>query len=187
MDDCPPFSAEEAKELLTDEIEALASIYEGDADFVLGPTCPGSTSTLSFDCVPQDTVRITVKVNVPKFYPLDSGACGSTSSWFSFQEPRGISEETLSELSRELVVLVEEREEGCPILYDLVERAREIISSVKAPAGRCTVCLGDLEEPVIKTGCFHLFHEHCIGAFLRHSRSEHEKVVEDAVERVVKG
>uniref|UniRef100_H3D151 RING-type domain-containing protein n=1 Tax=Tetraodon nigroviridis TaxID=99883 RepID=H3D151_TETNG len=63
---------------------------------------------------------------------------------------------------------------GSPVLYQLIEKAKEILTESNIPHGSCAICLYDFQEgeAFTKTSCYHYFHCHCLGRYVSHSESE---------------
>uniref|UniRef100_A0A3B3C924 Ring finger protein 25 n=1 Tax=Oryzias melastigma TaxID=30732 RepID=A0A3B3C924_ORYME len=63
---------------------------------------------------------------------------------------------------------------GSPVLYQLIEKAKEILTDSNIPHGNCVICLYDFKEgeAFTKTSCYHYFHSHCLGRYVSHSEEE---------------
>ncbi|XP_026871484.1 E3 ubiquitin-protein ligase RNF25 isoform X2 [Electrophorus electricus] len=63
---------------------------------------------------------------------------------------------------------------GMPVLYQLIEKAKEILTESNIPHGNCVICLYGFKEGEIftKTSCYHYFHSHCLGRYVTHSEVE---------------
>ncbi|XP_015237515.1 PREDICTED: E3 ubiquitin-protein ligase RNF25 [Cyprinodon variegatus] len=63
---------------------------------------------------------------------------------------------------------------GSPVLYQLIEKAKEILTESNIPHGNCVICLYGFKEgeTFTKTSCYHYFHSHCLGRYVRHSERE---------------
>ena len=77
---------------------------------------------------------------------------------------------------------------GCPVLFELIEMAREFLTKRNVPVVRwkqslrawwlinwcdtvlfrCIICLFSLQEldEITKTECLHFFHKHCLGRYI---------------------
>ncbi|XP_072298800.1 E3 ubiquitin-protein ligase RNF25 [Eucyclogobius newberryi] len=152
------------------EIEVLQSIYvdelrvertdDGcwDVRLVLHP----STAQ---DSVSQ-FVRLTLRLALDREYPLSTPA-------ISVHNPRGLSDDKINSVERSLQAEAQSSV-GSPVLYQLIEKAKEILTESNIPHGSCVICLYDFKEAetLTKTSCYHYFHSHCLGRYVQHS--EHE-------------
>uniref|UniRef100_A0A8C5Q8U1 RING-type domain-containing protein n=1 Tax=Leptobrachium leishanense TaxID=445787 RepID=A0A8C5Q8U1_9ANUR len=59
---------------------------------------------------------------------------------------------------------------GSPILYELIEKGKEMLTDSNFPRGHCAICLYDFQEGdfLTKTLCYHHFHSHCLGQYCDH-------------------
>uniref|UniRef100_A0A8C5FPV5 Ring finger protein 25 n=1 Tax=Gadus morhua TaxID=8049 RepID=A0A8C5FPV5_GADMO len=91
----------------------------------------------------------------------------------SIHNPRGLSDDMLSSV---LSCLQAEAESclGSPVLYQLIEKAKEILTESNIPHGNCVICLYGFKESeaFTKTSCYHYFHSHCLGRYVTHSEEE---------------
>ncbi|XP_003976983.2 E3 ubiquitin-protein ligase RNF25 [Takifugu rubripes] len=152
------------------EIEVLQSIYldellvdrREDGGWEVSLVLHPSTAE---DSVSQ-FVRLTLTLALDQQYPL-------TSPSISIQNSRGLSDEKLSSVQR-CLQLEAQSCLGSPVLYQLIEKAKEILTESNIPHGSCAICLYDFKEgeAFTKTSCYHYFHCHCLGRYVRHSESE---------------
>ncbi|XP_070572110.1 E3 ubiquitin-protein ligase RNF25-like isoform X2 [Ptychodera flava] len=72
-----------------------------------------------------------------------------------------------------------DEQKGGAMLYELIELAKESLTSNNLPSVVCVICLYELEEEddFIKTECYHYFHSHCLANYIEHAVKEEEKVV----------
>ena len=80
-----------------------------------------------------------------------------------------MSEEQVEELKAQMVSKCEDFQ-GSPVLFELLDLSREYLTRSNIPkAAPCSICLYTFEEQDIfcKTKCFHHFHSHCIGRYLK--------------------
>uniref|UniRef100_A0A1A8LDA8 E3 ubiquitin-protein ligase RNF25 n=2 Tax=Nothobranchius pienaari TaxID=704102 RepID=A0A1A8LDA8_9TELE len=152
------------------EIEVLQSIYldelkvdrrdEGswEVSLVLYP----STAEVSV----SQFVRLTLTLTLNQQYP-------SSSPVISIRNPRGLSDDILSSVQK-CLQLEAESWLGSPVLYQLIEKAKEILTESNIPHGNCVICLYDFKEgeAFTKTSCYHYFHSHCLGRYASHSERE---------------
>ncbi|KAB5553558.1 hypothetical protein PHYPO_G00040010 [Pangasianodon hypophthalmus] len=54
------------------------------------------------------------------------------------------------------------------VLYQLIEKAKEILTESNIPHGHCVICLYGFQEGEVftKTSCYHYFHSHCLGRYV---------------------
>jgi len=64
---------------------------------------------------------------------------------------------------------------GCPLVFELVDFAREFLTERNRPVGPCPICLVSLEKEFCKTPCFHYFHSYCLGKALESQRDDKEE------------
>ncbi|KAF7665685.1 hypothetical protein LDENG_00134020 [Lucifuga dentata] len=152
------------------EIEVLQSIYldellvtrtedgEWEVSLVLHP----STAE---DSVSQ-FVRLTLTLTLDQQYP-------STSPSISIHKPRGLSDDKLNSVQKCLQSEAQSNL-GSPVLYQLIEKAKEILTESNIPHGNCVICLYGFKEgeTFTKTSCYHYFHSHCLGRYVSHSETE---------------
>uniref|UniRef100_A0A3B3Z8D8 E3 ubiquitin-protein ligase RNF25 n=1 Tax=Periophthalmus magnuspinnatus TaxID=409849 RepID=A0A3B3Z8D8_9GOBI len=155
------------------EIEVLQSIYldellverTDDGGWEVRLVLHPSTAQ---DSVSQ-FVRLTLTLTLDQKYPLSSPS-------ISIHNPRGLSDDKIKSvqqcLQAEAVASV-----GSPVLYQLIEKAKEILTESNIPHGNCVICLYDFKEgeTLTKTRCYHYFHSHCLGRYVQHSEHELEQ------------
>ncbi len=54
-----------------------------------------------------------------------------------------------------------------PVIFELVEQAREFLTDSNVPACNCAICLNDIVDGdhFRKTPCEHYFHTYCMGRY----------------------
>ncbi|CAL8271489.1 unnamed protein product [Lota lota] len=152
------------------EIEVLQSIYLDELQFA--STCDGSweVSLVLYPSTAEDSVsqfvRLTLKLTLDQQYP-------STPPSISIHNPRGLSDDMLSSV-RSCLQAEAESCPGSPVLYQLIEKAKEILTESNIPHGNCVICLYGFKESeaFTKTSCYHYFHSHCLGRYVTHSEEE---------------
>lgn len=152
------------------EIEVLQSIYldellvnrREDGGFEVSLVLYPSTAE---DSVSQ-FVRLTLTLTLDQQYP-------SSSPVISIHNPRGLSDDKLSSVQK-CLQLEAQSCLGSPVLYQLIEKAKEILTESNIPHGNCVICLYGFKEgeTFTKTSCYHYFHCHCLGRYVSHSESE---------------
>ncbi|XP_048340470.1 LOW QUALITY PROTEIN: E3 ubiquitin-protein ligase RNF25 [Sphaerodactylus townsendi] len=87
--------------------------------------------------------------------------------------PRGLSDEQIQKISQTLQHLAEEQL-GTAILYELIEKGKEILTDNNIPHGQCVICLYGFKEneAFTKTPCYHYFHSHCLASYAVHMEEE---------------
>ncbi|XP_070305915.1 E3 ubiquitin-protein ligase RNF25 isoform X3 [Salvelinus sp. IW2-2015] len=154
------------------EIEVLQSIYldelqinrrDGgwEVSLVLYPST-GEDSLSQF-------VRLTLTLTLDLQYP-------SSPPSISIHNPRGLSDDKLCSVQKCLQTEAESCL-GSPVLYQLIEKAKEILTESNIPHGNCVICLYGFKdgEAFTKTRCYHYFHSHCLGRYITHSETELEE------------
>uniref|UniRef100_A0ACB8G2T8 E3 ubiquitin-protein ligase rnf25 n=1 Tax=Sphaerodactylus townsendi TaxID=933632 RepID=A0ACB8G2T8_9SAUR len=78
-----------------------------------------------------------------------------------------------SRISQTLQHLAEEQL-GTAILYELIEKGKEILTDNNIPHGQCVICLYGFKEneAFTKTPCYHYFHSHCLASYAVHMEEE---------------
>lgn len=117
------------------------------------------------DCLSQ-FVRLTLTMDLDTQYPYSSPC-------ISILNSRGLSDDILISLQKSLQMEAESCL-GTPVLYQLIERAKEILTESNIPHGNCVICLYGFKEGEVftKTSCYHYFHSHCLGRYITHSEME---------------
>ncbi|XP_052229188.1 E3 ubiquitin-protein ligase RNF25-like isoform X2 [Dreissena polymorpha] len=108
-------------------------------------------------------VCMTLLLDLPHQYP-------DIPPEFTIKNPRGIGEEEIQSLVEDMHALCEERRGG-PVLYELIELAKESLTAGNTPHCACMICLEHfLEgEKFTRTQCYHYFHESCLGRYVQHA------------------
>ncbi|NXU49419.1 RNF25 ligase, partial [Turnix velox] len=107
-------------------------------------------------------VRFTLLLSVPPQYP-------NKAPDISIRNPRGLSDEQIQKISQTLRSLAEARL-GTEVLYELIEKGKEILTDNNIPHGQCVICLYGFQEreAFTKTQCYHYFHSHCLARYAQH-------------------
>lgn len=157
----------EEESALEVEIEALKAIYihELDVDRTdsRGTSVKVSLHPATADNADEQYVRLDLVFNIPAKYP-------DVLPEILIRNPRGLSDEKIEKIQRELQETAEGNV-GCPMLYQLIEVAKDHLTQENVPCCQCTICLyGFVEGDVFtKTQCYHYFHSHCLARYVRHS------------------
>ncbi|XP_041831826.1 E3 ubiquitin-protein ligase RNF25 [Melanotaenia boesemani] len=152
------------------EIEVLQSIYLDELQVDRAEEGSWEVSLVLYPSTAEDSVsqfvRLTLTLTLDQRYPSSSPA-------ISIHNPRGLSDDKLSCVRR---CLHEEAQSclGSPMLYQLIEKAKEILTESNIPHGNCVICLYGFKEgeTFTKTSCYHYFHSHCLGRYVSHSERE---------------
>ncbi|XP_069100519.1 E3 ubiquitin-protein ligase RNF25 isoform X1 [Pleurodeles waltl] len=157
---------------LPQEVEVLESIYPHELLVHRGSSRsdPWEISITLYPATAEDQesqyVRVTLQLSVPPEYPKKSpNIC--------MQNPRGLSDEHLLSISQNLKHVADSGLGG-PILYELLVKAKEILTENNIPYGECVICQYGFQanEAFTKTSCYHYFHSHCLARYARHLEEE---------------
>uniref|UniRef100_A0A8C5E5D8 E3 ubiquitin-protein ligase RNF25 n=1 Tax=Gouania willdenowi TaxID=441366 RepID=A0A8C5E5D8_GOUWI len=154
---------------LSSEIEVLQSIYV-DELLVENREDGCELSLVLFPSTAEDSVSqfvcLTLTLTLDSQYP-------SSSPHVSIRNPRGLSDDKLHSV-RSCLQSEAQSCLGSPVLYQLIEKAKEMLTESNIPHGSCAICLYGFkeEEAFTKTCCYHHFHSHCLGRYVRHSERE---------------
>ncbi|KAG5832017.1 hypothetical protein ANANG_G00286650 [Anguilla anguilla] len=152
------------------EIEVLQSIYleelrvcrKSDRDWDVSVDLYPSTAEDSL----SQFVRLTLTLTLDSQYP-------SSPPTISIHNPRGLSDDKLLSVQRCLEAEAQAWL-GTPVLYQLIQKAKEILTESNIPHGNCVICLYGFKEGEVftKTSCYHYFHSHCLGRYASHSQHD---------------
>ncbi|NXH10515.1 RNF25 ligase, partial [Bucco capensis] len=111
-------------------------------------------------------VRFTLVLSVAPQYP-------NKAPEISIRNPRGLSDEQIQKISQTLRSVAEARL-GTEVLYELIEKGKEILTDNNIPHGQCVICLYGFQEreAFTKTQCYHYFHSHCLARYAQHMEEE---------------
>uniref|UniRef100_A0A8C2WHD2 E3 ubiquitin-protein ligase RNF25 n=1 Tax=Cyclopterus lumpus TaxID=8103 RepID=A0A8C2WHD2_CYCLU len=132
--------------------------------------CNWEVSLVLYPSTAEDSVsqfvRLTLTLTLDQQYP-------SSSPDISIHNPRGLSDDKISSVQR-CLQLEAQSCLGSPVLYQLIEKAKEILTESNIPHGNCVICLYGFKEgeTFSKTSCYHYFHSHCLGRYASHSERE---------------
>uniref|UniRef100_A0A3B3CA38 E3 ubiquitin-protein ligase RNF25 n=1 Tax=Oryzias melastigma TaxID=30732 RepID=A0A3B3CA38_ORYME len=152
------------------EIEVLQSIYLEELQVDRKQDGGWEVSLVLHPSTGQDAVsqfvRLTLTLTLDPQYPCSSPV-------ISIHNPRGLSDDKLSSVQT-CLQLEAASCLGSPVLYQLIEKAKEILTDSNIPHGNCVICLYDFKEgeAFTKTSCYHYFHSHCLGRYVSHSEEE---------------
>ncbi|KAM9843422.1 E3 ubiquitin-protein ligase RNF25 isoform 2-T2 [Aulostomus maculatus] len=152
------------------EIEVLQSIYLDELLVTRTEAGGWDVRLVLYPSTAEDSVsqfvRLTLTLTLDQQYP-------SSSPHISIQNPRGLSDDKLCSVQK-CLQLEAQSCLGSPVLYQLIEKAKEILTESNIPHGNCVICLYGFKEGEVftKTSCYHYFHSHCLGRYASHSERE---------------
>ncbi|KAK3552527.1 hypothetical protein QTP86_013892, partial [Hemibagrus guttatus] len=94
------------------------------------------------DCLAQ-FVRLTLTLDLDSEYPVST-------PHISIHHPRGLSDDKLLSLQHSLRLEAEDCV-GTPVLYQLIEKAKKILTESNIPHGSCVICLYGFKEGEVFT------------------------------------
>nr|XP_031533862.1 E3 ubiquitin-protein ligase RNF25 isoform X3 [Vicugna pacos] len=158
--------------VLPSEVEVLESIYLDELQVVKGNgrSSPWEICITLHPATAEDQdsqyVCFTLVLQVPAQYPYEVPE-------ISIRNPRGLSDEQIHKISQALSH-VAKAGLGTAMLYELIEKGKEILTDNNIPHGQCVICLYGFQEKeaFTKTPCYHYFHCHCLARYIQHM--EHE-------------
>ncbi|KAL2101156.1 hypothetical protein ACEWY4_002917 [Coilia grayii] len=162
------------------EIEVLQSIYLDELKVIQKDNGGWEVSLVLYPSTAEDVlsqfVRLTLTLTLAPQYP-------SFPPVITINNPRGLSDDKLLSVQRCLQMEAESCP-GAPVLYQVIEKAKEILTESNIPHGNCVICLYGFKdgEAFTKTSCYHYFHSHCLGRYVSHSEMElreREKEIEE--------
>ncbi|XP_061188883.1 uncharacterized protein LOC133197059 [Saccostrea echinata] len=152
---------------ITEELEVLKSIYIDELS--LKTTESGWPEIISLqlhpstgDEVEKKYVCITLVLQPTHRYPHEIPS-------IDIKNPRGVGEEEVNRLQSSLISLATELQGG-PMLYDLIELAKDSLTEGNIPHCPCTICYEYFHEgdEFTKTTCYHYFHCQCLSRYIKH-------------------
>ncbi|KAM9391687.1 E3 ubiquitin-protein ligase RNF25 [Pholidichthys leucotaenia] len=152
------------------EIEVLQSIYLDELLVDRSEDGGWEVSLVLYPSTGEDSVsqfvRLTLTLILDRQYP-------SSPPGISIHKPRGLSDDKLNSVQK-CLELEAQSCLGSPVLYQLIEKAKEILTESNIPHGNCVICLYGFKEgeAFTKTSCYHYFHSHCLGRYVSHSERE---------------
>ncbi|XP_053140202.1 E3 ubiquitin-protein ligase RNF25 isoform X2 [Hemicordylus capensis] len=157
---------------LISEVEVLESIYLDELQVSKGNgrSVPWEISITLHPATAEDQdlqyVCFTLVLSVPLQYPNEVPK-------IAIRNPRGLSDEQIYKISHTLQC-VAEAQLGAAILYELIEKGKEILTDNNIPHGQCVICLYGFQEneAFTKTSCYHYFHSHCLANYTKHMEEE---------------
>lgn len=158
--------------VLPSEIEVLESIYLDELQVIKGNSrsSPWEVCITLHPATAEDQdsqfVCCTLVLQVPAQYPNEVPQ-------ISIRNPRGLSDEQIHKISQALGH-VAKAGLGTAMLYELIEKGKEILTDNNIPHGQCVICLYGFQEneAFTKTPCYHYFHCHCLARYIQHMEQE---------------
>uniref|UniRef100_A0A8C8SIH1 E3 ubiquitin-protein ligase RNF25 n=2 Tax=Pelusios castaneus TaxID=367368 RepID=A0A8C8SIH1_9SAUR len=157
---------------LPSEVEVLESIYLDELQVSRGNgrSAPWQICITLHPATAEDQdsqyVCFTLMLSVPPQYP-------NKAPKILIRNPRGLSDEQIQKISQTLRH-VAEAGLGTAVLYELIEKGKEILTDNNIPHGHCVICLYGFQEreAFTKTRCYHYFHSHCLARYAQHMEKE---------------
>ncbi|XP_027797643.1 E3 ubiquitin-protein ligase RNF25 [Marmota flaviventris] len=158
--------------VLPSEVEVLESIYLDELQVIKGNgrSSPWEIFITLHPATAEDQdsqyVCFTLVLQVPVQYPQEVPQ-------ISIRNPRGLSDEQIHKISQALGH-VAKAGLGTAMLYELIEKGKEILTDNNIPHGQCVICLYGFQdkEAFTKTPCYHYFHCHCLARYIQHMEQE---------------
>ncbi|XP_004376378.1 E3 ubiquitin-protein ligase RNF25 isoform X2 [Trichechus manatus latirostris] len=158
--------------VLPSEVEVLESIYLDELQVVKGNgrSSPWEIYITLHPATAEDQdsqyVCFILVLQVPAQYPNEVPQ-------ISIRNPRGLSDEQIHTISQALSH-VAKANLGTAMLYELIEKGKEILTDNNIPHGQCVICLYGFQEKeaFTKTPCYHYFHCHCLARYIQHMEQE---------------
>ncbi|XP_036290468.1 E3 ubiquitin-protein ligase RNF25 isoform X1 [Pipistrellus kuhlii] len=169
--------------VLPSEIEVLESIYLDELQVIKGNgrCSPWEVCITLHPATAEDQdsqyVCFTLVLQVPAQYPNEVPQ-------ISIRNPRGLSDEQIHKIAQALGH-VAKAGLGTAMLYELIEKGKEILTDNNIPHGQCVICLYGFQEneAFTKTRCYHYFHCHCLARYIQHMEQELRAQGQDAQEQ----
>ena len=160
---------------LNEEILALEAIYIDELEVLRddsGKACDIHLMLLPATANETDRqfVRIALSIKPPPTYPNDLPL-------ISIDNSRGLSDPQLSALLAALCAHAESCR-GTPMLYELIEAAKDALTAENLPHCPCPICLDHFAEhdDIWKTSCYHYYHRECLLNYVRYWQKSNQGV-----------
>ena len=156
----------ESEEVL-EEIEALTAILDEDTVEILSDDDRDRPAEIIIKITPltaseqeKQYVSLSLVVSLSDGYP-------SVPPGLEVRNPRGLEDCAVKGLLADMTARCQEYT-GCPVMFELIEMAREFLTERNVPVVRCIICLNNIQEEDVfmKTDCLHFFHKHCQGRYI---------------------
>ncbi|CAN7986760.1 unnamed protein product, partial [Ixodes hexagonus] len=153
------------------EIEALKAIYIHELQVTYNDRDRPTSLRVSLhpataDNAEEQYVRLELVLDLLPEYP-------SVLPEVTIRNPRGLSDEKIERIHRDVQETARENTSS-PMLYQLIEVAKDHLTEENVPCCQCTICLYGFAEGDVftKTQCYHYFHSHCLGRYVSHALSQ---------------
>lgn len=95
---------------------------------------------------------------------------------FKLKGPRGLDDSGIEAIERSVAAKLDECV-GQPVVFDLIDLIREQLTESNLPTGQCVICLYGFKDgdEFTKTGCYHYFHNNCLGIWLTNARKNFDE------------
>merc|ERR1712156_59636 len=169
-----------SSEEVIEEVEALSAILEEDTVDVVREEDGERLKEVVVKILPltegeqeKQYVSLNLVVTLTEDYPSSPPTLG-------VRNPRGLDEAAVAGLLADMNTRCEEYC-GCPVLFELIEMAREFLTKRNVPVVRCIICLFSLQEEdeIIKTECLHFFHKQCLGRYITNMQETYQEQKEE--------
>ncbi|XP_067671508.1 protein starmaker-like [Haliotis asinina] len=161
--------------VLQEELDVLRAIYIHELTVDDGESGQPSVLHLNLhpatgDDVTKQFVCMTLVFKLSEAYPDEIPE-------IIIKNPRGLAEEEVHRLQEDMHVLAKERSGG-PVLFELIEMAKEILTEGNIPRCPCVVCLEHFHEGDLftRTDCYHYFHMACLARYVEHALAQEPEV-----------
>lgn len=113
-------------------------------------------------------VTLTLELTLPGDYP-------KVSPLIHFRNPRGLSEDDLESLDRNMKECCGNKLES-QMIFELIDMGKEFLTINNRPASECPICLLSFtaSDSFFRSQCFHHFHSYCLGRYLENVMQETE-------------
>lgn len=160
-------------EEVLEELEALEAILEETIEVVSSTNNRPTDLAIQINPLTEGEqekqyVSLTLSVHLPPEYP----GCPPK---IQVRNPRGLEDGAVNGLLSDMEARCDEYQ-GCPVLFELIELAREFLTTRNVPVCKCIICLNNIEEndEFTKTECLHFFHKRCLGRYITNMQESYE-------------
>ncbi|XP_041348298.1 hornerin-like [Gigantopelta aegis] len=164
--------------ILMEELAVLQAIYIDELVIEQDDRNHPSTIILELhpstgDDLTKRFVCMTLVLKPPLAYPDELPEIG-------IKNPRGVGDEELQSLQEAMNELAEMKRGG-PMLYQLIEMAKETLTEGNVPRCPCVICQEHFDEGDVftRTACYHYFHKMCFGRYIKHALTQSEDSEQD--------
>uniref|UniRef100_A0A6P8J5T6 E3 ubiquitin-protein ligase RNF25-like isoform X2 n=1 Tax=Actinia tenebrosa TaxID=6105 RepID=A0A6P8J5T6_ACTTE len=151
---------------LQEEVELLEAIYIHELTIEGLKDRPSSISLLlhpsTGDEGEKQYVCLTLQIFLPNEYP-------NALPGIHISNPRGLSDAHVESIISNLRELAESRL-GSPMLYELIDYAKDSLTDNNIPSCACAICLSHFQDShcFTKTECYHYFHCSCLARYIEY-------------------